>query len=364
MLKAVTILPEIISLQNTTPPGKLLLGIYSCDPTVKWVLRAMSMTRAGLRKLEQRLIHKRLLSEAGARHMVHVPGFVYTHYPDAGHFVPDSSTSKSEKKVANRASKTTQADIRPLVVPAELLEFRYLTASAKMLLAYFISSPGAKNERVVQTLGMSLSGLKKLKQGLLKKKVLVQTGDGYTIRLPGLFLVRDSHGGRFVSELEVLKNGYEVAHPAPKLVPTKDVYNEWKSSLKKICRQPDTTPSYLLSFTTNMIERLKAGSAESPQREAALAVMKKAENVFFAKDFVYDNIPRKYEAKFMQLVDSATPEQLVALRSKIEGMMVGGLPEPKLLGMVTKAIALAPAQEAQSQAGSAVAHRKLRVKRA
>lgn len=337
MKKSVVIPLQILALKNAKLPEKLLLSLYAADPATTRVLRALSMTRAGLRKLEQRLIHKRMLSEAGARHMVHVPGFVYIHGPDGGHFVSNSSTTKSAKKVACRASNTTQTDIRPLVVPAEILEFRYLTASEKMLLAYFVASPGAANDRVVETLGMSLSGLKKLKRGLLEKKVLVQTDDSYTIRLPGLVLVRDSHGHHFVCESEAVKNGYKIAHPAPKLAPAKDVYRHWKSSLKQMCRQPDTTPSFLLSATSNAIKRIEAESPEGPEREAALLSMKKAANGFFARA-VLDDILKKCEAKALEWVGNATPEQLVTFRQKIESRMLAGMPEPKLLGMVTQVI--------------------------
>jgi len=355
MQKPVAIPPEILALKNAKLPERLLLAVYAADPATTRVLRAMSMTRAGLRKLEQRLIDKRLLSVAGARHMVHVPGLVCIDHGEGGHFVPVSSTTKSAKKVASRASKTAQAEGRPLVVPAELLEFRYLSAAEKVLLAYYVANPSAPNGRVVKTLGVSSSGLKKLKRGLLDKGVLVKIEGAYAIRLPGLVLVRDSDGGHLFPESEALNRGHKVAHPAPKLTPAKDLYDYWKSSLKKMCRQPDTTPSFFLSMTTKTIRRIEVESPVTPEREAALSKMKRAENVFFARDFVYDNIPRKYEAKFMELVNSATPEQLAALREKAEGMMRVGLPEPRLLGMVTKAIAPVPAQNA-TPPRSVVAH--------
>ena len=206
-----------------------------------------------------------------------------------------------------------------------------------MLLAYYVANPSASHGSVVQTLGISSSGLKKLRRGLLDKHVLVEIGGAYTIRLPGLVLVRDSHGGHFVCESEAVKSGYKIAHPAPKLAPAKDVYRHWESSLKQMCRQPDTTPSYLLSATTNAIKRIEAESPEGAEREAALLKMKKAENVFFARA-VLDEIVKKCEAKALEWVGNATPEQLVTFRQKVEGKILAGMPEPKLLGMVTKVI--------------------------
>jgi hypothetical protein len=104
-----------------------------------------------------------------------------------------------------------------------------------------------------------------------------------------------------------------------------------------MCRQPETTPSYLLSATTNAIKRIEAESPEGPEREAVLSVMKKAENVFFARAAL-NEIVKKCEAKALEWVGNATPEQLVAFREKVEGRMLAGMPEPKLLGMVTKTI--------------------------
>ena len=151
-------------------------------------------------------------------------------------------------------------------------------------------------------------------------------------------LVQDSDGGHFLRESEAVKQGYEVAFPAPKLTPAKDVYNRWLACLKPMRGQPGATPSDFLGFTTAKIKQLEQESPDGPEREAAFAVMKQADCLLFAKDFVYDNIPRKYEAKCLALVGGATPEQLVAFREKVEGMMLAGLPEPKLLVMVMKAI--------------------------
>lgn len=211
-------------------------------------------------------------------------------------------------------------------------------ASEKMLLAYYAANPGAQNKSVLRNLRVSRAGLKRLKGGLISKRVLIQTDNGYTVRLPGLVLVRDSDGGHFVPESEAAKKGHKVAYPAPKLTPPKDVYNRWLACLKPMRDQPSATPSYWLGLTTSKIKQVEEECPEGPEREATLAEMKQAENLYFAKDFVYDNIPRKYEAKCLALVDSATPEQLVTFREKVQGMTLAGLPEPRLLGMVTTTI--------------------------
>jgi hypothetical protein len=337
-MKLVVIPPEILALKGARLPERLLLAMYAADPTTTRVRRALSMTRAGLRKLKQRLIDKRLLTVAGARHMLHVPGLVYSEQPAGGHFVSASPTPKNERKVARRVCTTIQADIHPLVVPAELLDFKYLLASEKVLLAYYAAHPTAPNKSVLNDLRVSRAGLKKLKRGLIDKRVLIQTDNGYTIRLPGLMLVQDSRGGHFIRESEAVEKGYKAAYPAPKLTPAKDIYDRWLACLKPLRGQTSAKPSEFLAFTTTKIKQMEAESPEGPEREHFLMEMKKAEDFYCAADFVYDYISRKYEKKCQALIGSASPEQLVVFRQKVEGMKLAGLPEPKLLGMVTKAI--------------------------
>src|SRR5947209_3379649 len=121
MLKPITIPSEIHALNIATLPEKLLLAIYASDPTAKWVRRALSMTRAGLRKLERRLIQKGLLKVEGANHLIRAPGLVNNQQPNGGHFFSESATKQNGNKVANRGSKPITTNPVPLVLPAELL---------------------------------------------------------------------------------------------------------------------------------------------------------------------------------------------------------------------------------------------------
>jgi len=337
-IKPVVIPPEILTLTSAKLPEKLLLAMYAADPEARRVFRALSMTGAGLRRLKQRLIDKRLLTVAGARHMIHIPGLVNIEQPAGGHFVPASSTPKNEKKVARRVSTTTQADIRPLVVPAELVGFEYLMASEKVVLAYYAAHPAVQTNAVLKNLRVSRAGLKKLRGGLIGRRVLIQTGNGYTVRLPGLVLVRGARGGHFIRESEALKSGQKVACPAPKLTPVRDVYKDWQDHIKWLLRQPDPRASDCLSSTTERIKQILEESPEGPERETALAAMKRKEDFYFVSDYVYNDVPRRHEEQCLALIRSASPEQLVMLRKKVEAMMLAGLPEPKLLGMVTKAV--------------------------
>ena len=334
-LKPIVILPEILGLKDTKLSEKLLLAIYCAAPATSRARRAISMTRAGLCKLEQRLIQKGRLTVIGDRHAVHVPGFEYVSHPDGGYFVAATSASKNENKIARRVSQKPQTDITPLKVPAELLDFKYLLASEKVLLAFYLTNPTASNECVLAALGISESGLKKLKHELRNKKVLVPSDNGYVIRLPGYVMAKDSQGGHFVPDSEAVKSGYEVTLPAPKLTPARDILKSWASAIKNLTSGSGTgaAPSYLLSLTGKSIKQIEVESPEGPEREAALAMMRESENFLFAKNMI-----KKSEAEAIEWVHNSTAEQLVDFRVSMEGKMLARMPEQKLLGMIADTI--------------------------
>lgn len=337
-LTPVTMPVAILTFKKAKLPEKLLLAMFAADPKATRVRLVMSMTRAGLRKLEQRLVQKKLLSLESGRYMVHIPDIVHIDQLNDGHFVSSSHATKNQKKVARPLSKTTPTDITQLPVPEEILRTKYLKASEKVLLAFFTANPSSTNERVLATLGLSSSGLKKLKSGLLRKRVLISTGTGFTIRLPGYVLVRDSNGGHFISEPDAAKTGYKVATPAPKLTPAADIFDAWAIRDKKLLR-PGTPFGELQSYTAKMLRRVESESPDSPEREVALRRMKQKEDFYFALQFVYENIPRRHEPHYTKLICNGTPEQLAAFRERVEGMtLAGGLPEPKLLALLTKSI--------------------------
>jgi hypothetical protein len=329
---------EILGLKGSKLPEKLLLAMCVADPAPTRVCRALGMTSAGVRKLTQRLVAKGLLTVAGDRYVVHLPGLVNIEHQTSGQSVSHSSTTQNKKKVTRRESKVAQVDIEPLVVPAELVAFKYLMASEKLLLAYYLAHPAAQTKTILMNLRLSRAGLKKLRGRLIANCVLIRTSIGFSIRLPGLLVVQGPDGGHFVPESEALKNGYKVACAAPKLTPARDVYIRWRKCLKLLLRQPSTTPSDLLSSTSARIKQAEEECREGLERDAVLAEMKKHEDHYVVEDFVYNNIPRKHEAKCLALIRSATPAQLLLFREKVGAMMQAGLPEPKLLEMVTKTI--------------------------
>ena len=330
LLAPITVPAKILTIPDTTPSERLLLALHAsvADGNYRADTRALGITKAGLIKLEHRLVEKGLLTNVDGRHTVNFPGFVYKQQPEGGYFVPLSKTAKTREKVALSPAKTTPApDTRPLVVPSELLSIRYLSASAKMLLAVYAAHPGARNGQVLDVLRVSRAGLKKLKRGLIEKLVLVQTEDGYTVRLPGLVLVE----GHFISENEARKNGHEVALPAPKFTPASEIFDELQKRAEQLFRIGVSEPGEHLALTTRMIQRVEAESPDTPDRDGILRLMKQCENHLFAMQYVRENRLRCDERKALDQVCNATPEQLSCFREQVEGMRLAGITPMKLL---------------------------------
>ena len=80
--------------------------------------------RTELRKLAQRLIGKGLLTVLGGRHMVHVPGLVYTGHEDGGHFVSEKPTTKSRENVADHGWSLPRQTVTDALVISALAGLR------------------------------------------------------------------------------------------------------------------------------------------------------------------------------------------------------------------------------------------------
>ena len=210
------------------------------------------------------------------------------------------------------------------------MHIKYLLASEKVLLAYYVAHPAATNKRVFTTLGISAAGLKKLKRGLIDKLVLVSTKGGYTVRLPGLVLLRDEQGGHFVSEKEAEESGHKVAMPAPKMVPVLDILNTWSMQTDHFLRL-DSPPSSLLNITEKLMCRLKNESPEGSVRDSLMADMQHYADKCYALSFIWDNASKNDEQKLIDQLRPATREQLASFRKKSEIMLLAGTPPQKLL---------------------------------
>src|SRR3974377_379583 len=98
-----------------------------------------------------------------------------------------------------------------LTIPPAILALKDGTASEKMLLALYTIQSRAINFVAMRTLGVGLSGLKKIKSRLIAKRYLRVTASGYEVLVPGLASEPEPVGGHFVSNSSGLKNRDKVA---------------------------------------------------------------------------------------------------------------------------------------------------------
>lgn len=311
-LNPTIITPEILAIPDTTLTEKLALAIYAEDPKVPdgRLRPALGFSKASLRKLKTKLGAKGLLK---------------------GYKVSGFEAQQTAQKVAQPGDQPAPApEAGSLHVHAELLEIKYLLASEKVVLAFYIAHPSATNVRIFTELGISPAGLKKLKAGLIQKQVLVPIKDGYTVRLPGLVLVRDDQGSHFLSETEALNKGHKVAHPSPKLVPVMDIIRKWQAYDEHLRRRKSTPDSHQ-RYAEKMAKRIEDESPEGQVRTNALEGFKIYANGCFALEFVRQNASAKVQEQFINQIVSATPEQLSAFREKAEGLALAGIDPQKLL---------------------------------
>ena len=203
-----------------------------------------------------------------------------------------------------------------------------------------MTHPDATNERVCRELGISPSGLKKLKRGLLDKLVLVPVSGGYTVRLPGYLLIRDEAGSRFIPEGEAEASGHKITSPSPRLVPALDIYRTWSAHFNYL-KDINALPSSFLFYTEKMLKRVEAESLEGPERDSVLKMLSNMANANFAIDFVAENAPKKSERKLLDQIVHGTPEQWAAFRVQAEGAQLAGIPPQKLLGYFSEGPAAA-----------------------
>ena len=257
LIKPVTVPAQILSLENTTPAEKLTLAMFAANPEVaEWrVRRAVGIKHDGLRLLRQRLADKGWLIQRGVLHLICVPGLVFRDDPEGSHFVAEIEGSQSGQKVAPPEHRYATPD-GSLVIPAEIVALQGVGASEKFLLAVYAAKPDAQN--ALRALGNSESGLKKLKNRLIKDGMLVRDGSAYRIQVPGMVFIAEREGSYFMSEKEAIKSGKIVALAAVKSV--SEIYLEWENLVKALKANGVHygTLQALTTETINEIERWKA----------------------------------------------------------------------------------------------------------
>lgn len=314
LLKPVTVPPEILNLKDTKPSEKLALAMFATNPEISMLRlhRALSITHAGFKKLLDRLVAKGLLSQRGVRHMISVPNLVYLDHPDGGHFVPDSEATKNEHKVAPPASTTSQV----IVIPAEILDLKDVGASEKFLLSVYAATPTTQNEQVLEALGISRAGLKKVKRRLIQCGLLTKSDAGYRIHVPGLVFVENPEGGHFVSEKEALEIAHKVAPTLKKVTPAGVIWDELLLTLRQFEAEGIGTALVTQYATADAIKQVEAESPEGPERDRVLAV--EAGWQRFAM------LPMSGRDWLIGMLVKASPERLTEIRNEIEAAKARG----------------------------------------
>jgi len=124
-----------------------------------------------------------------------------------------------------------------LQIPPAILAIRDATPSEKMLLSIYLNEPSVSSYRTIRILGVSRSGLKKIKGRLIAKGLLRPTIDGYRVIAPGLVPASEGGKGHFVTKSEA---GSEMEKVAPRL--------RRMASIKEIQRDYNRT----FEFITNL----------------------------------------------------------------------------------------------------------------
>lgn len=320
--------PDILALRDAKPSEKLLLALYAVTEKPKRLARTLGMTKPGLRKLTRRLVEKGWLTFAGDRGILRLP--------PANHTVSKFKPVENGNKVTSRHVETVYDS--SLILHAELVDFPHLSAAEKLVIALYAANPSATNESVANTVGLSLSGFKKVKTTLLQRRVLTLVNGVFAIRLQTQVFKSDSEGGRFITESEAIENGYKVTGPAPQLTPAKTLYFEWSRRLKSMRKNPASTTGNYAQYFAAMVQRVERESPEGVVKLVVLELMSKARDLQTALHYVEDYIPRVHQKKFVKLLNTAKPEQIAALCCQIKNTALAGQPEFQQLKCVTDII--------------------------
>ncbi|HEY3855689.1 MAG TPA: hypothetical protein VGO67_14970 [Verrucomicrobiae bacterium] len=218
----------------------------------------------------------------------------------------------------------------PLNVPTGILALTDVTASEKLLLALYAAEPNAKNFRAMQTLGVGLAGLKKIKRRLIDKGYLHSNANGYEVLVPGIASAAEVTGGHFVSKSSAAENDNKVAPAPARLTKDRSLAEIWDShvTIYDQALHVDTFPHTLemlskkfLNFVTNEVP------SDCPGRDEALIALIARRDYWFGASYASDNLPRKAQREVAKLIGKATPKQLAALRTGIEcGQLAAGKP--------------------------------------
>jgi len=218
----------------------------------------------------------------------------------------------------------------PLIIPPAIQNLYGVTSSEKLLLSLYVSDPAALNCRALSVLGVSRSGLKKIKRRLLAKGLLRFTASGYQVDVPGLAPVPEG-GGTLLPKINSIEKEEKVAPTTMSLrrvASANEILDSYIGTWELALREGAhvSTLHYIVQSTLDSIMDLP----DERERNLMLAAFTKRRDAFFALCYSSEHLPRQYQRQVDRLIAKSTPEQLAALRTAIQQAELNGV-KPVLL---------------------------------
>jgi hypothetical protein len=218
----------------------------------------------------------------------------------------------------NAQARLKNALDKPLSIPPAILALNDVTTSSKMLLALYVADASTKNYRALRVLGVSPSGLKKIKRRLIAQGLLRLTVKGYEVVVPGLATTQAGEGGHIVAKSESPPNQEKVALTVRKIASLEEIMIECLGSIRESLDSPEGFYYETLLMVLRLtMGRIRSDVPEGRERENALVWLTARSNEFVACKFVSHHCPEKFHRKLGHLIYNAPPEQLSHLANLI-----------------------------------------------
>jgi hypothetical protein len=220
----------------------------------------------------------------------------------------------------------------PLTISPAILALNDATSSEKLLLALYAVEPLAKNYRALHVLGVGSSGLKKIKQRLMKKGYLRVNANGHEVSVPGLEPGQEPGGHLVLNSTASLE--------MEKVAPVDADQFGCDAVLAHCTSRLNLYNSYMqqghvktaLECAYYAIQRIQECKEFLPeQRDALLRQFTFLESRALALSLLDDvgrakRIPRQNAEQLAELICRASPEQMEQFRERYEARSALGNP--------------------------------------
>ncbi len=227
----------------------------------------------------------------------------------------------------------TKIENEAITIPVSIMALVDATSSEKMLLALYARDPHARNHQALKVLGVSLSGLKKIKNRLIDKGWWRMTANGHQVSVPGMDPVPADEEGHFVTKSEAIQNEHKVASIARVQSPV-EILRDYESCYYEMSKGGNITTIYRL--TENALRTLDSVLPEGPTKDAIIADLTVRRDAFQALSYVSLNAPAKEFKKWDQMIGTASPEKLALMCVHIQGAQLAGAKPVHLLAALNK----------------------------